>query len=57
VGERLNQNFKLGIDFKDELVPLAFEYYLNIFEDDSDTESEGSDDEESNGENKTNECK
>jgi len=30
VGERLDFEYQLGQDFKNELIPLSYEYYLNI---------------------------
>jgi hypothetical protein len=30
VGEKLDSDFQTAQDFKDELIPLAFEYYLNV---------------------------
>ena len=49
VGERLDRDYQLGQDFKDELVPLAYEYFLNVidhYDDDeiSDDDSDSKDD-------------
>ena len=44
IGERLDRDYQLGLDFKDELVPMAYEYYLNVIEhEDSDVESDDKD--------------
>lgn len=36
LGERMDMDYQLSLDIKDELVPLAFEYYLNVVEHGSD---------------------
>ena len=42
VGERMDRDFQLASDFKDELIPMGYEYYLNVVEhgeiEDSDSE-------------------
>ena len=40
IGERLDSDFQLGLDFKDELIPMAYEYYLNVIDHESSDESE-----------------
>ena len=32
VGEQMDADFDLGNDFKDDLIPLALEYYLGVIE-------------------------
>ena len=32
VGEKMDEDFDLGNDFKDDLIPLALEYYLGVIE-------------------------
>ena len=49
VGEKMDEDFDLGNDFKDDLIPLALEYYLGVIEqesesDDDDEDGEGDDD-------------
>ena len=59
VGEKMDVDFDLGNDFKDDLIPLALEYYLGVIEqesgsddDDSDGEGEGDDSDEEDKKNK-----
>lgn len=42
LGEKMDADFDLGNDFKDQLIPLGLEYYLEVIEDDE----EGCDDDE-----------
>ncbi len=42
IGEQMDHDFDMGNDIKDDIVPLALEYYLGVIE----KESEGSDDED-----------
>ena len=42
VGELMDQDFETGNDFKDQLIPLALEYYMEVIEDDEE-EGEGCD--------------
>lgn len=46
VGERMDADFDIGNDFKDDLIPLALEYYLGVIEQESDDDDddEGDDD-------------
>lgn len=46
--EKLEEDLDIAADIRDELVPLALEYYLNIVEEDHIEEAEGEDDEEEN---------
>ena len=32
IGEKMDEDFDLGNDFKDDLIPLALEYYLGVIE-------------------------
>lgn len=41
IGEKMDEDFDLGNEFKDQLIPLALEYYLEVIED-SEGEEEGS---------------
>lgn len=41
--ELMDEDFDLGNEFKDQLIPLALEYYLEVIEEDED---EGHDDED-----------
>ena len=43
IGERLDKDYTLGCDFKDELIPMAYEYFLNVI-DHSDNDSSDDDD-------------
>ena len=40
VGERMDADFDIGNDFKDDLIPLALEYYLGVIEQESDDEDD-----------------
>lgn len=40
MGEKMDADFELGNDFKDQLIPLALEYYLEVIEDESEGEDE-----------------
>lgn len=46
LGERIDRDYQLGQDFKDELIPMAYEYFLNIVEHDLDSGSDEEDGEE-----------
>ena len=46
----MDQDFDMGNDIKDDLIPLALEYYLGVIEKaDSDDEEEDEDDDEDDG--------
>ena len=51
VGEKMDDDFDLGNDFKDDLIPLALEYYLGVIEqedgDDDDSDDDKDDDDDS----------
>ena len=32
VGEKMDEDYDLGNDFKDDLIPLALKYYLGVIE-------------------------
>merc|ERR1712060_623147 len=49
VGEKMDADFELGNEFKDDLVPLALEYYLGVIEQESDSEEEEDDSDEDDG--------
>jgi nucleosome assembly protein 1-like 1 len=38
VGEQMDEDFDLGNEFKDQLIPLALEYYLEVIEEDDEDE-------------------
>jgi nucleosome assembly protein 1-like 1 len=38
LGDKMDEDFDLGNEFKDQLVPLALEYYLVVIENDEDEE-------------------
>lgn len=42
VGERMDRDYQISTDFKDELIPLSYEYFMNIVDhgeiDDTDSE-------------------
>jgi hypothetical protein len=44
VAELMDEDYDLGNEFKDQLIPLALEYYLEVIEEDD--EEEGDDDDE-----------
>lgn len=45
MGERIDKDYQLAQDFKDELIPMAYEYYLNVV----DHNYPSSEDEDSSG--------
>ena len=52
IGEKMDQNFDLGTVFKEDLIPLALEYYLGVIDDDEEEDDEDNDDEGSDGDEK-----
>lgn len=48
----MDQNFDLGTVFKEDLIPLALEYYLGVIDDDEEEDDEDNDDEGSDGDEK-----
>lgn len=40
VGEKMDADFDIGNDFKDDLIPLALEYYLGVIEQESDDDED-----------------
>ena len=40
IGDKLDDDFEYGNDFKDQLVPLALEYYMEVIEDDDDDDDD-----------------
>ena len=47
VGELMDEDFDMGNEFKDQLIPLALEYYLEVIEEDEeDEDDEGCDDDD-----------
>ena len=57
IGDRLDKDYQLGCDLKDELIPMAYEYFLNVIDKEdssepsssshSDAEGEGAEDSQS----------
>ena len=45
IGELIDNDYEVGMAFKEHLVPLAVEYYMEVIEDDEDGEGCCSDDE------------
>ena len=46
VGELMDEDFDLGNEFKDQLIPLALEYYLEVIEEDEEDDEDGGCDDE-----------
>ena len=46
IGERMDRDFQLASDFKDELIPMVYEYYLNVVEHGEIEESESDDEDD-----------
>jgi nucleosome assembly protein 1-like 1 len=44
MGEKMDEDFDLGNEFKDQLIPLALEYYMEVIEDEGDDECDSCDD-------------
>ena len=38
IGDQMDDDFDLGKEIKDQLIPLALEYYMGVIEDDEDDE-------------------
>ena len=36
LGEKMDADFDLGNDFKDQLIPLALEYYMEVIDEEED---------------------
>ena len=45
----MDADFDIGNDFKDDLIPLALEYYLGVIEQESDDDEDGEGDESDEG--------
>jgi nucleosome assembly protein 1-like 1 len=45
VAELMDEDFDLGNEFKDQLIPLALEYYLEVIEEDEEDDDDCCDDE------------
>lgn len=39
-GEKMDEDFDIGNEFKDQLIPLALEYYMQVIEDEEGDECE-----------------
>lgn len=46
LGEKMDQDFDLGNDFKDQLIPLGLEYYMEVIDDDEEEGGEGDSEDE-----------
>ena len=44
LGDKMDEDFDLGNEFKDQLIPLALEYYMEVIEDDEDGDCDSCDD-------------
>jgi len=44
VGEQMDEDFEFGNEFKEDLIPLALEYYLGVIEQESDDEDDDDED-------------
>jgi len=44
IGEKMDKDFDLGTIFKEDLIPLALEYYLGVIDDDDDMDDDDDDD-------------
>lgn len=44
-GDKMDEDFDMGNEFKDQLIPLALEYYMEVIEDEGDEDECCSDDE------------
>ena len=42
----MDEDFDLGNDFKDDLIPLALEYYLGVIEQESEDDDDDGDDDD-----------
>jgi nucleosome assembly protein 1-like 1 len=36
LGDKLDEDFEIGNEFKDQLIPLALEYYMEVIDDEGD---------------------
>lgn len=45
-GEKMDMDFDVGNEFKDQLIPLALEYFLEVIEDDDGSDGDSDDDDE-----------
>ena len=45
-GELMDEDYDMGNEFKDQLIPLALEYYLEVIEEDDEDDEDGCDDDE-----------
>lgn len=46
VAELMDEDYDLGNEFKDQLIPLALEYYLEVIEEDEEDEDDEDDDDD-----------
>jgi len=52
IGEQMDHDFDMGNDIKDDLVPLALEYYLGVIEKEEEDDDDEDDDDDSDDEDK-----
>ena len=38
IGDKMDEDQDIGTEFKDQLIPLALEYYMGVIEEDSDAD-------------------
>ena len=50
IGEQMDHDFDMGNDIKDDIVPLALEYYLGVIQKDDDDDSDEDDDDDDDDE-------
>ena len=43
IGDKMDEDQDIGTEFKDQLIPLALEYYMGVIEEDSDADDENPD--------------
>lgn len=49
LGDQMDEDFEIGNEFKDQLIPLALEYYLEVIEGDEDEDGCDSCDDDHHG--------
>eukprot|EP00350_Pseudokeronopsis_sp_OXSARD2_P013675 CAMPEP_0170556912 /NCGR_PEP_ID=MMETSP0211-20121228/19052_1 /TAXON_ID=311385 /ORGANISM="Pseudokeronopsis sp., Strain OXSARD2" /LENGTH=238 /DNA_ID=CAMNT_0010867531 /DNA_START=372 /DNA_END=1091 /DNA_ORIENTATION=+ len=50
IGEKMDVDYDLGNDFKDQIIPLALEYYMEVIDEESDDEEDGDPDDKGSDE-------
>jgi len=52
----MDKDYEMAVDFKDELIPMAIEYYLNVIEHENSEDEDGNEErtsEDKDGKNKS----